>query len=502
MKPDGGHEEMTDKSKSGRNGMTSLRVVSLLSLSLGLIIAIYAVSGLAGESTFSWLNKFAPAVMMLLLMASCVWIVKLEPLSIWTPLPWFLVANSVYFGFGPLVYHHGAQETINSCHSLFHVSESQLLRTNTLNAIGIVCVLLGFLLSARLSGSRGIQIFRDKKIISKKLVVAIFIMIGLPVKYLLYMPYIFGMSREILPYSIGQFQNLTFLSIIPLMGLVSWRAKGWLIVLILVVISEIFFTVLEFSKASLLITLIMVVLGKFYYDSRIRILVVGGLLVMVAFLSINPVIPYARSKIVGMSGNHYTATLSQRADIMKDFFSSQDTQAVKKSFLSQGFWVRLNYANAQSFSMDQYDRGIPGKSFWLCAYSPIPRFLWPGKPSIVDVGVDYCELLAGDRNSSYGAGFYAEAYWNGGYLLVIASCLFVGVLFAIFSAYSTAKMSCGSLIFLPVIFWGMRMGFRPDGWFVIDYFGPIFICVFTHFLIKFINSLLIRVPRVADSSCA
>ena len=460
------------------------KMTSCLTILFLILLTAYGFASLSNVTVLKFMNTLGPLLMLSMFVGASILMVNREPLLVWTPLAWMFLAGTVYFGFGPLVYHFGSAETLDFCQKFYYVNEEKLLRTNILNTVGFSTILLGFIITYRCSSVRFKHFFRDKSVISPQVVSLLFLVIGLPVKYLLYMPYIFGSTREVLPQSIGQFQILTCLSIVPLMGLALSRKKSWILLLTLVILSEIFFAFAQFSKMSLLITLIMIVLAYFYYDGRIRVLIFGALVAILAFLVINPVIPYARGKITQISGNFYTADINERANIIKEFLSNEQDAGLKESFLKQRIWQRLNYADAQAFVMDRYDKGNPGNSFLSCLYSPIPRFLWPEKPKISDLGFDFCELFWGDRGSSVGMGIFAEAYWNGGYLLVLASALFVGAVFAVFSIYSCSKMATGNFIYLPVIYWGMWMGFKPDGWFAVDYFGVLLIAIATHFCIS------------------
>ena len=75
----------------------------------------------------------------------------------------------------------------------------------------------------------------------------------------------------------------------------------------------------------------------------------------------------------------------------------------------------------------------------MALYIPIPRVLWPDKPSISDTGVDFNYLLNLDIYTSSSPGIFAEAYWNGGWFYVALICLAVGFLFAGFTRYSVQK---------------------------------------------------------------
>jgi len=150
----------------------------------------------------------------------------------------------------------------------------------------------------------------------------------------------------------------------------------------------------------------------------------------------------------------------------------------------QSWWARLSYVNAQTFAMRTYDGGSPGRSFTLVGYAFVPRALWPDKPSITGVAEDFTFLVTGIRASSSAPGAFAEAYWNGGWFMVVLSCVYLGLLFAGFSHYAVRHMALMDLSLLPVVFIGIRMGFRPDGWFAAEYVGALAIAVVLHFALS------------------
>jgi len=195
---------------------------------------------------------------------------------------------------------------------------------------------------------------------------------------------------------------------------------------------------------------------------------------------LTPLIPYGRGEIFGKSGGFQQAGLGERLSILLSYFPFGGTTKHGTLVGHQPWWSRLNYANAQTFAMNRYDQGQPGDSFKLAIYAPIPRFIWFNKPSITDVGKEFNYLATGNYFSSSAPGFFAEAYWNGGYAMVFIACFYVGVLFCCFTYYSIKKMQNNELLFLPIIFLGIRMGFRPDGWFVAEYIGTPLIAIFTH----------------------
>ena len=136
-----------------------------------------------------------------------------------------------------------------------------------------------------------------------------------------------------------------------------------------------------------------------------------------------------------------------------------------------GWFGRLNYANAQAFAMEQYDEGEPGSSLRLALIAWVPRVLWPSKP-IIESGVDLHEKMTGHSGPSFGIGWFAEAYWNGGWTLVVVVSAGIGVFFAFLEAAIIKGVRTGNLWILPLGLLWIRSGLRSDGWVHTEIVGP------------------------------
>ena len=202
---------------------------------------------------------------------------------------------------------------------------------------------------------------------------------------------------------------------------------------------------------------------------------------LAVYLAVGPVIPFARDRI----GNTLRPGIAERTDIVLRYFSSNDTSDGGEVSDREGWWVRFNFSPTQNFVLDQYDRGRPSESLMPLFYILIPRLLWPEKPNISLLGTELTYLVNGTSSSSNSPGFFgAEAYWNGGYLMVIIVCLYVGGLFAGLTSYALQKMSQEEFLFLPVVFAGIKIGTYPDDWFVAGYVGGVGIIIATHYVLK------------------
>jgi hypothetical protein len=308
----------------------------------------------------------------------------------------------------------------------------------------------------------------------------IFLAIGMPVKYSLVMPYQFGLLGFPVPNYVSVLEDLAPLSLLMVSYLSAKKGGAWTVAFFVLLIPEVLGELARFSKIVLLMTLVMAILGRYLARPRLSGLVVGAGIVFGCYLLAGPVASLGRLEIARRHGNQYEASLGERIEILYTVVTSMWSD--EKQERSEYPWLqRLCYTNAEAFAMHLYDTGSPGDTYSLIGYILVPRMLEPDKPVITDAGYDFTELAYGFRTSLTGIGIFGEAYWNGGWPLVVVACSLLGALFAALSRVSLQIISGPSWpFFLPCVFYGFRFGYRIDGWFVGDYAGhvPIYVVVF------------------------
>ena len=156
-------------------------------------------------------------------------------------------------------------------------------------------------------------------------------------------------------------------------------------------------------------------------------------------------------------------------DTAHSFFRAEHDKQVSDD--PQMWWARFYYSNAQVFAIQEYDAGRPGDSLMLALIAPIPRLLWHDKPAI-ESGYDFYRRLTGSNTSSFGIGFFVEAYWNGGWLAVILCSIMLGWLLGAVTVSLAAQQAVGNLWALPLAFLWIRIGSRVDGWVHTEIAGP------------------------------
>lgn len=435
---------------------------------LGLLLLYMATALCDSEQLSSWANTGLPIAYGALCAGVALRILSRQPLMIWSPFTWFLGANILYFSIGVLVLKFGNPASIEEINLFYETRESDLLRTNTLNCLGALGVAAGLLLGGRLFPARVRQQASAGIGFKLKAALVMVIFASLFVKYLIVLPNNFGLTNYTLPGMLMSLEKLTKFSLIVLIILAYRDDHRWKVVLFPLMGAEVLTALLGFGKQDLIETMICVLLGYFMLWPTKRMMVGGAALLFAAYLLSVNLVRYGRAEIISETGTSYQAGLEKRMNIVANYIKKDSNEFQGEA--KQSWWTRLCYSPAQAFAMDQYDGGHPGDSFSLAWYVLIPRVLWPEKP-LITVGSQFNYLATGNPYSQSAPGFFAEAYWNGGWLYVLGAAVFVGFLFSLYTKHALEKIGALNLVYLPCALIGMAIGYRPDDWFVASVIG-------------------------------
>lgn len=480
---------MPDRSARADATCLPLAQLALLLAGAGGAVAIYGVA-LLGDDVWGidLLNGSVPA----LLGGACIWagyrMVSSRPATVWTPLPWFLATWTMYYGFGALAYVYATPETIEYMDTYYPVGDRALLRTNLLNVVGLVTVLLGASLASRFRLSRA-QRVPDLPSHDSWRVAILFLVVGVPAKYLFELPYLLRLVDFVLPGSIQYFGTFSTLAILPLTVAAAEGRRGARTLLWALVASEILVGFVMLSKLHIIKTVLLVFLGQYAVRPDLKRLVVTGILVGVGYVvALSPFVDFGRT-ILGRESAQDLAEVSAVAGS----YGSEGRQALAEILPGvQGWWSRLAYSNAQAFAMDQYDQGKAGWTFEMAGYALVPRLLYEEKP-IMTPGKEFTYLVKGTETASTGPGFFVgEAYWNGGWPLVVLTGLFAGAIFAVVGRISARAVRSGRWLYAPLIFMTIYLGLRPDEWLVPLYLGGVMQAVLIVILLNLTVSPLVR----------
>jgi len=408
-------------------------------------------------------------------------------IKLWFPMPWFLLTSAIYYGFGPLLYFFGTPETIAYVDECHQITDLSLFRANLLTVVGIAGVILIYMFLTKvfpLHGSLRANESVKKDVYEMQLlkkVAIISIVIGIPIKIFLVLPRALGIWDVVLPGALEYFAVFSTLALVPLFLLWSTRRVKYRIVFLLLLCFEVSAAFVQLSKLEILkIAIVLILAGILRGVTVRRIALIGVALFMVYAMVLLPLVTYGRIafNVMGLTRG------SEATQLIKDFAtgSVQDDLA---SILPgvQGWWSRLNYANAQAFAMEAYDTHEKGNTFELAMWTIVPRILYPNKP-LTTIGDRFNELVTGNPDSKSAPGMFAEGYWNAGWAGLIIVAMIMALCYWGWERYTEKQLSVLQYQYLPVMWIGLFSAIQQDSWFVPSTLGIIPIAVVFHFLIK------------------
>jgi len=468
--------------------MGSPALLALLLVAAGASSVFYVVALTSDdEGAIRLANGSLPALLGLVCLYCGYGWVRWHPSALWTPLPWFLAAWAAYYGLGALSYVYATPETVAYMDAFYPVDDRALLRTNLLNAVGLIAVSLGAAFFSRVR--LGAPIMKTATHGDAPWRVALlFLAIGVPVKYLFELPYVLGLVDYVLPGSIQYFGTFSGLAIVPLTVAAAEGRRGARALLWVVIAAEIGVGFVMLAKLHIIKTVLLVTLGQHAVRPNLKRLVVTGLVIAIGYVAVlSPFVNFART-LLGRASAQDVGELTVAAGA----YGSEGRETLAELLPGvQGWWSRLAYPNAQAFAMEQYDQGKPGWTFGMVGYVFVPRFLDSDKP-IITPGIDFTYLLQGTHTSSTGSGIMGEAYWNGGWPFVLLVGVFVGALFAVLGRVSINAVHSGRWLDTPLIFMTIYLGLRPDDWFVPTYVGGVLQVVLVIVLLRLTFHALVR----------
>jgi hypothetical protein len=374
-------------------------------------------------------------------------------------MPWFLLASGVYFGFGPLVYFFGNDAAIRYCQDVWLVDPYDIITVTCLNIFGVVVVF-----GVWLWVTRSLRVVTSLSVSQQAMSTAIlcFYLVGLPARLIAVLADC-GLLSFQAPGFINWVANLTNAGLVLLTVKAFRENGGWWLLWGSLLLLDIVGGMVAFSKVAILMAVFPCILGYVLYRPSGKALKFLPLILFAAYFAAHSFVSLARAQVISEN------SLVGRLELSQFVLNSKEDE--RQTEVDQAWWTRLNYANAQSFALKEYDSGVPGDSLKLALIAPIPRLLWPGKP-IIESGRGFYRKLTGHESATFGVGFFAEAYWNGGWLAVLLCSCAVGWIFGRVTLFIVNEQTSGRYWVLPIALLWIRSGTRVDGWMHTEIVGP------------------------------
>lgn len=470
-----------------RSELIEVKLLVAVAVILG---AIYSLDLLVSAKSAS---LFGCLAIIIILSYGAVRQLKADPAHIWGALFWFRLACIGYHGFGALLPYTGTEETVINLKQLYPFSDEEALKSTLINVVAIIFVLLGALIINPLSALTSTA-FRPT--IPIEVVCLVFLIAGGFVHYLIVVPFLFGFGdgvlHSIMP-AIAKMYHAGLMLLIIQAGRRGAFIKTLALVLILV---ELGVGTLLFSKGQVIATCIFATIAIYQVRPSFSRLAAGAFVAVILFAQIEPIVAVGRGEVIRFSGTRQTATLSERLEIVENYFDGKyDTS--ETVLAPQASLSRLSYVNAATMVISMYDQGHPGNTLEYILIAFIPRFLWPGKPLMTLGGEELYTAATGQVGTSISAGIFAEAYWNFGWLGLPLLMVPMGMILQMLARMSTNYVTQDRWIFLPAMLIAIQIGTRIDGGFVIDVVGPPALVLVAVWLLRKIESQFARKVELA-----
>lgn len=460
-------------------------VVGLLLLVISEAAAASLSDGVALEAA----GLTAAVSLALLLGFGALGAIRADPLALWTPLVPFRLVTALYFGLGQTVPALAGVDVREAMDRFYPVSAADLMKVDLVVAAGVLAVLgSAAATTALLPERRRPPPFTPARRDRRPHIGLLFLIAGGLARYGLELPVELGTSASRLSGVGGALSNLLP---VGLLILADWgmeeRRPATLALVLALAAADAAVGVLTFSKAAVLLPVVVVALAWVHRRPTGMRFAAIGLLVALLYAVVSPIVSDGREQLLDRYGEISGAPVAERLSIVEHYVAAPGEGA--------SGWARLSYANAAAFAIGEHDAGAGGDTLENAAAVFVPRLLWPDKPVITDLGPRFNALATGSDSSSSSPGLFAEAYWDYGWAGLALLIAPLGVLFALWSAYSRDVVQRGRWLFLPVVLVGMRMGARVDGLYVADVLGPFAIAVSLQLLLSMADRLFRDSPR-------
>jgi len=453
-------------------------------------LVVYSLLGL--ENNFlPLLNLLSLIIIMFFCLGNTIYLLKRNTIAIWSPYTGFLISGAVYYGFGPLLYYLGRQETINYANAIYSVDPPRLYKINILVLIGLLVVSLVYEMLGHqrkflnpIDGKNNLKFKRNLWISF-----AVLAFIGFTLRFFYVVPSWLLKPGVIVPGIIISLSEFSIVSIIPIFLIYkNSKSKRMLLVLVMVILANVISGILLFNKTIILKSFLALILGMALRKISLkRVLSYLFFCFLIYAVLLVPLITVGRI-VIDPNGIRSSISMNNFLGVLRSG-SIYETYEEKLPRV-QMWWVRANYANAQAFAIDSYEANImKGRTIKQALFAFVPRFIYPEKPDLAP-GDIFNEAMTGNSLSKSSPGMLVEGYWNYGLMGVILVALVLGLVFVGWERYIFKRTISSEFIFLPVMWNGVFLGLYQDGWFVPNVFGSIVISIFLNFFLLMIYDLL------------
>ncbi len=411
------------------------------------------------------------------------------PILLLTPLPMFFGYFVLILGVGPLIHFYGSEEALSRIRVKWLIDNKSVFQVQVVNLVGMFFSVVGLMLAMSSSPAKTCERSISPALLSNRQLKMGFLIFFIIAVILRLTFWIFGIDLlGVLPGFLNSVSKVGWLSILfsaILAGRGSIKGSAMLLCALAL---EVAHGALTLDRYDILMPIMLAFVGVYLGGGKIRVLLVGVLIVAFSMVLLRPIISLGRDEVwsrKSQSSAEYLSSLVTDGDRLKK--ASQQSGDL-------GWWSRLNYTPVQNILIKEYDSGRSGNTYSSIYWFFLPRFLFPDKP-IMDHGRQLTFIAFGHKNSSTGATVFGEAYWNGGWLALILTSMIYGVFLWIVSLKCLWLFSQSSIITWPIAIYGMLMGSLVSNFFTSGVVGSFVIFMGLVTLYHLYNNLFFRDGR-------
>jgi hypothetical protein len=419
-----------------------------------------AGTGTCSEGTLAGLNLTGAAGLIAAGGGAILLLLRASPWLLLTPVVPFAGGTVLFFGFGPTVTFLASEATRTyQAWSVYAIRPDQVLMTNLLSCIGIASLILGLRVALPRHRIRP----RPGPKVPLRLVALGFLAAGLPLTHLVIMPSIFGTSDFFVPGVLRNLRHLADLGFALAAFLAAQGNRRWQLLFWLLWPGHLLLVFPEFSKNTVVITILLPAIGAFIVHRSWRRLSLWLVAVAGLFMLLQNTNAVARWTLADAERYEEVLNLQERLAILMDLrltdTNIEDYLPAAKIGV-ESWWLRLNFSGPQAAAMALHDSGQVGEFTQNPLIYVIPRFLWPNKPVMASPGMDFNRRVTGnaDTETRVGATIFADGYWKLGWFGVVLFGGATGLIFGMIARLSMHQFARGQFLYLPAAMIGLNMG--------------------------------------------
>lgn len=419
-----------------------------------------------------------------------------QPLSLWTPLFAFRLGGMVFLGIGSLVPYVITADVLDRIVSLYPYTPAEATKVNLIFFIYVTIVIAFVWLAAAFHPARVVDDVEPttQGIFTAGALGAAFFIAGFSYSLLIDLSTTLEWIDVILPASLTlPFEAAGAVGAYLLTHHALSRRGWWYLVPVLVVTAYLILGLVLYNKSMVLLPTLFV--GLAVLVNRVTVLrVIGVTAALVVALSfLQPAVAHARNEHFNLYESLRGGTVGERLQVISGYWTGEGSDWQPEGDPGEGL-TRLSQLNIAAYLIAEYDAGMPGETIQGTLIALIPRFVWPDKPIVTNIGSDLYFQISGSDTSFLSTPTAADIYWNLGWAgLLLLPGLF-GVMLWIGTLTSIGILRRQDWLMMPFVLLAFRIGLSVDLGVLLGVFVPTVAATIAYFALRFAKYMLLGAP--------